>query len=134
MTVPVEQVAAVPLFSGLDADTQSRIAGWFDERSYDAGDKVVRAGADGYSFFVLLSGQLSVMAPNDTVRSLEPGDFFGEIGMISGARRSATITADTEVTALEMFGTHFRELQMELPAVGAMIEEEMATREARDRE
>ena len=134
MTVPVEQVAAIPLFQGLDADTQGRVARWFDERSYGPGQRVVTAGADGYSFYVLVGGNLSVAAPNGKVRALRPGDFFGEISMIGGGRRSAMITADTEATALEMFGTHFRELQMELPEVAAIIEEEMSRRTARDRE
>ena len=130
MGASVEQVASIPLFSGLDGDTQDRVAGWFEERVYDPGDTVMRAGSDGYAFFVLLDGTLSVAAPNHTV-TLEPGDFFGEIGM-TGGRRSATVTADTRATALEMFGTHFRELQMQLPDVAKLIEGEMAKRKASD--
>ena len=123
-------MAAIPLFSGLDPDTQGRVAHWFEERVYDPGDTVLRAGSDGYAFFVLVDGNLSVDAPNHAVK-LGPGDFFGEIGMIGG-RRSATVTADTKATALEMFGTHFRELQMELPDVAKLIEDEMTERQARD--
>jgi len=130
MAASVEQVASIPLFRRLDRDTQGRIAGWFEERVYDPGDTVMRAGSDGYAFFVLVDGTLSVAAPNDMVR-LGPGDFFGEIGMMGG-RRSATVTANTKATALEMFGTHFRELQMQLPDVAKLIEEEMAARKAHD--
>ncbi|MBV9041740.1 MAG: cyclic nucleotide-binding domain-containing protein [Acidimicrobiia bacterium] len=95
-------------------------------------DTVIRAGSDGYAFFVLVEGSLSVAAPNHAV-TLSPGDFFGAIG-IMGGRRSATVTAETSATALEMSGTHFRELQMELPHVAGLIEEEMAKRQARDQD
>ncbi|MBV8385250.1 MAG: cyclic nucleotide-binding domain-containing protein, partial [Acidimicrobiia bacterium] len=66
-------------------------------------DTVIRAGSDGYAFFVLVEGSLSVAAPNHAV-TLSPGDFFGAIG-IMGGRRSATVTAETSATALEMSGT-----------------------------
>ncbi len=132
MAVPVEQVASIPLFNALDDHAKSRVAHWFEEREYDPGEAVIRAGAAGYSFFVLLSGTLSVTTANQQVRQLVPGDFFGEISIIGDGRRSATVTADKGATVMEMFGTNFRELQMELPEVGAMIETAMKERVARD--
>ena len=132
MAVPVERVASMPLFAELPDSAVRRLAGWFDEREYEPGDAVVRAGAAGYSFFVLLRGTLSVMSPNRQVRKIVPGDFFGEISIIGDGHRTATITADEAATVLEMFGTHFRELQMELPEVGAMVEAAMKERIARD--
>ena len=132
MAVAVEQLSSIPLFTELDEQALSRVAHWFDERIYHPGDAVVRAGSAGYAFYVLVSGSLSVLVSDQKVRQLAPGDFFGEISIIGDGRRSATVTADNEATVLEMFGAQFRELQMELPDVAAMIEKAMAERTARD--
>ena len=109
MAAPVEQVAAIPLFSDLDNDTQAHIAKWFDERVYDAGQTVVRAGSDGYSFFVLVSGTLTVLAPNEKVVALRPGDFFGEIGMIDRGPGTATVTTLTAGHFFVMSHAQFRD-------------------------
>ncbi|MBV8983410.1 MAG: cyclic nucleotide-binding domain-containing protein [Acidimicrobiia bacterium] len=131
MAVAVERVASIPPFNGLDSDTQGGSQGGSTSGVLTR-DTVIRAGSDESAFFVLVEGSLSVAAPNHAV-TLSPGDFFGEMGMMGG-RRSATVTAETSATALEMSGTHFRELQMELPHVAGLIEEEMAKRQARDQD
>lgn len=58
----------------------------------------------------------------EVVRSLGPGDFFGEIAMVDGGRRTATVTASSEAKVLVLFGSEFRRLQEEQPEAAASIE------------
>jgi CRP-like cAMP-binding protein len=78
-----------------------------------------------YSFFVLTEGAAEITVAGDVLRSLGPGDFFGEIGILVGGRRTATVTATSEAMVLVLFGTEFRRLQEELPGPAASIEAAM---------
>ncbi len=64
----------------------------------------------------------------EVVRSLGPGDFFGEVGVLDGGRRTATVTTTSGANVLALFGTEFRRLQEKLPATAASIEAAMRER------
>src|SRR5262245_42122362 len=128
MRPSAEQLAALPLFTGLDEDQRAQIADWLEVRTVSAGAQLVGEGAAGYSFFILQDGEAAVTVDGDEVRSLSAGDFFGEMAMLGGGRRAGTVTATSDATVLVLYGTEFRRLQQELPEVADEIERGMRQR------
>jgi voltage-gated potassium channel len=128
--VPVspERLQAVPLFSTLSPEELAALGGRFEARQVRAGICLTREGASGYTFFVIESGAVEVEQNGAVVGTLGPGDFFGETAIISGERRNATVTAASEVDLLVLFGTDFRILEREWPAVAATIAAKMTER------
>ena len=118
-----DRLAAVPLFAELSDEQRARIAAWLDEEAFEQGTRLTREGAADYEFFVIADGRVRVAHEGATVAELGPGDVFGELAIIGGGRRRADVTAVTDVTIWSMFGTRFRELQLEMPEVSARLEE-----------
>ena len=73
-------------------------------------------------FFVLEGGTAVVTHGGEAVAQLGPGDVFGEMAFFGDGHRTADVVAETQVRVLIMFGTRFRELQIELPDVAAELE------------
>ena len=117
-----EDLAGIPLFDSLEPDERATIAPWFELESVSAGVNLTGEGASGYSFFILLDGAATVTVNGSEVRTLGPGDFFGELALLGDGRRTATITTDTPSQVLVLFGTEFRRLQQERPAIAERIE------------
>jgi CRP/FNR family transcriptional regulator, cyclic AMP receptor protein len=128
--VSAERLQAVPLFSTLSAEELEALGGRFEERQVKAGTRLTTEGASGYTFFVIESGTVEVERDGAVVNTLGPGDFFGETAILSGERRNATITAASDVNVLVLFGTEFRILERDWPAVAAAISQKMAERTA----
>jgi CRP-like cAMP-binding protein len=123
-----DELARIPLFESLtDAELQT-LASWFEERTSDEGVRLIGEGGAGYSFFVLLEGNAAVTSGDTQLADLGPGDFFGEIAILGGGRRSATVTATSPARLLVMFGTDFRRLQETQPDIARRIEEAMKRR------
>ncbi len=77
---------------------------------------------------MIAQGNAVVSADGDELATLGPGDFFGEVAILGGGRRSATVTTTSPATLLVMFGTEFRRLQEAQPEVAARLETAMAER------
>jgi CRP-like cAMP-binding protein len=127
-----EDLATIPLFDSLEGSELQKIAPWFSSRSADEGAHLCGEGASGYSFFILTEGSAVVTADGARLGELGPGDFFGEIAMLTGSRRSATVTATSPARLLVMFGSDFRRLEQMQPEIAARIEEAMRLRLATD--
>jgi voltage-gated potassium channel len=124
----VDDLARVPLFESLSPGELEELATWFDVQTVGDGVKLTTEGASGYSFYVLLEGTAAVTADNDTVATYTPGDFFGEMAILGGTRRSATVTTTSPAKLLVMFGTEFRRLEQAQPAIAAQLETVMRQR------
>ncbi len=122
MSAVGDDLAAVPLFAGLEPDDRATLAAWFEVQNVSAGVKLTGEGASGYSFFILREGTATVTIDGIEVRTLEPGDFFGELAILGDGRRTATVTTASPVRVLVLFGTEFRQLQQEYPELAAQIE------------
>ncbi len=66
---------------------------------FSAGDVLAKQGAYGHEFVVIVEGQARVEAGGRLLAVLEPGEFFGEIALLDGGVRTATVTAQTDVVA-----------------------------------
>jgi CRP-like cAMP-binding protein len=123
-----EELAGVPLFAGLTDQARAALAKRFEVRHFHPGDRMLTEGRSGYSFFVIQDGQASVEHDGQELRTLGAGDFCGEIAILGQGRRTATVTATGDVTAWELFGTAFRELEDDQPDVAASLEQAMRDR------
>ena len=123
MTAPtMAELREVPLFSTLDDIQLQVVAGFLTTASYRSGRSIVREGEVGYEFFVMKSGQADVTQGARVLRLLGPGEFFGEIAIVSGdGKRTATVSARTSVEVWAMLGTSFRQLQVQDPEVAQRL-------------
>ena len=126
----VDDLTGIPLFAGLSDEERASLAEWFEVSDASPGTALVSEGASGYSFYVLLDGAAEVTVGGETVATYGPGDFFGEMAILGGGRRNATVTVTAPSRLLSMFGTEFRMLQEVQPAVAAQLEETMRQRAA----
>ena len=107
---PVELIKKVPLFSGLSDRELKQISQSMKERTFGAGDTVTQEGKGGIGFFVIADGTAKVSIGGTDVRTFGPGDYFGEVALIADIDRTATITAETDLTCYGMTSWDFRPL------------------------
>ena len=93
MSAPIELLQQVPLFKGLDEKYLKNLSAEFTERRFSEGQELTAEGSGGAGFFVIESGTAKVTVDGEDRRTLGPGDFYGEIALIDGGTRTATITA-----------------------------------------
>jgi CRP/FNR family transcriptional regulator, cyclic AMP receptor protein len=98
----------VPLFSQLERKDLERIANSFRQRDFKAGDTIASEGAGGAGFFVIGEGTAKVAVHGEDRATLGPGDYFGEIALIDEGARTATVTAETDMTTYAMTFWEFR--------------------------
>jgi ATP-binding cassette subfamily B protein len=121
-SIDVSDLAVTPLFAGL-GDAELRVLSeWLEVEEVSPGRDLTHEGAAGYAFFVLQEGSAHVIIGGDVVRTLEAGDFFGEIAILGGGRQTATVRITTPAVVWTMFGTRFREMQQDYPDLAAAIE------------
>ena len=106
-----DMLKKVPLFAGLDDRELEQIAATMRERTFAAGDTVTEEGAGGAGFFIVESGEADVSRrrAGRAARS-SAGDYFGEIALLTGSDRTATITAKTDMVCWGMTPWDFRPL------------------------
>jgi CRP/FNR family cyclic AMP-dependent transcriptional regulator len=124
----VEAIAHVPLFSRCSKSELARIAQLADEVDLPAGKSLTKEGATGREFFVLLEGTADVSRDAGPLASLGPGDFFGEIALVTDVPRTATVTTTSPVLALVITDRAFRELLREQPEIQGKVLEAVAER------
>ncbi|HYW29600.1 MAG TPA: cyclic nucleotide-binding domain-containing protein [Gaiellales bacterium] len=118
------------LFKGLDEAQLQQLASWFEVEEFSAGRAIIRDGAAGYAFYVIDAGTVRVDLEGRDPVMLGPGAPVGEMAFFGDGRRNAEVTAETDGRMLAMFGTRFRELQLELPAVAEQLESLVTQRSA----
>jgi CRP-like cAMP-binding protein len=100
-------LASVPLFSGATAKQLRQIVDLAREERFRSGEEIVTQGHSSGPFFLITDGAAEVVVSGTPVRSLGPGDFFGEMSLLDQQPRSATIRATSDVTALAIASWDF---------------------------
>jgi CRP-like cAMP-binding protein len=113
----VEILRSVPLFEGMTDRSVESVAGLARETSYPAGTVLTREGDAGDRFIVLTDGTADVTQGDRLLRTLGPGDFLGEISLIDGGPRTATVTATAPIEALEVDRDGFERLMADHPSL-----------------
>lgn len=101
---------AVPLFSHLKDKQLKLIARQAKPVSFRAGSHICEQGATGVGMHVVLDGETKVEIDGQERRRMGPGAFFGEIALLDGGPRSATVTAETDVQTLSLPAWDFQEM------------------------
>lgn len=105
-----DMLKKVPLFEGLDNHELEQIAASMRERRVSAGEVFLEQGAGGAGFFVVEQGEAEVTVDGKPVRSVGPGDYVGEIALLTGSDRTATVTAKTDMLCYGMTPWDFKPL------------------------
>jgi CRP/FNR family cyclic AMP-dependent transcriptional regulator len=124
----IDLIRKVPLFARCSRAELKEIAMLADEIDLREGKEMTRQGAPGREFFVLLEGTADVKKNSRRVNTLGPGDFFGEIALVSREPRTATVIATSPVRALVITDWSFRQLLDDAPRVKTKVMEAMAER------
>ena len=134
MSAPLDALRAVPLFAELDDRDLEQIARQLHERRFPEGAEVTKEGSSGAGFFVIAEGNADVAIGGEHRATLGPGDHFGEIALIDEGRRSASITAATDLLCYGLTPWEFRPFVEEHPKVAWALLERLARlyRESRD--
>lgn len=114
---PIELLARVELFRDLDSRELKQIAGSMKEHRYEAGRAVVTEGEGGVGFFVIADGSAKVTLKGGDVRTLGPGDGFGEIALVADIKRTATVSAETDLTCWTLTSWVFRPVVESNPSI-----------------
>jgi CRP-like cAMP-binding protein len=128
----VEVLRQVPLFSACTKRELIEVALVADEREAAAGDDLTVEGRPGREFFVLMDGSVVVRRKERKLADLGPGDWFGEIALLTFKPRSATVTATTPVSLLVIIDRSFREVVETTPRIALRVLASVAQRLDRD--
>jgi CRP/FNR family cyclic AMP-dependent transcriptional regulator len=93
----IELLARVPLFSACSKKELQQLARRAERRQIPAGTVIVREGAAGDAFYVIVSGEAEVDRSGKVVATIGPGSFFGDLALLDKAPRNATVTAKTDM-------------------------------------
>jgi CRP/FNR family cyclic AMP-dependent transcriptional regulator len=124
----VGQLSRVPLFSGCSRRDLQAIARVVKDIDHPAGTVVAREGEPGVGLFVIAEGTAEVSIGGKKKATLGPGEFFGEIALLDGGPRTATVTATTDVKLLGLTEWVFRGLMQEQPSIALKTLQAMAGR------
>jgi CRP-like cAMP-binding protein len=124
----LELIKRVPLFSGCSKRELEEIAAIADELSLAEGKELTREGARGQEFLVLIDGSADVRRKGRKLNTLGAGDFLGEIALITGAPRTATVTTTSPSRMLVVTARDFRSLLRHMPSLQLKVLEALASR------
>src|SRR6202022_875799 len=113
----LDYLSHVDLFQELTAKELKTVLAQCKEMSFGAGGGVGAGGSKAGRFYLILAGEVTVNIGGRYVPSLGPGDYFGEISLIDGGPRSATVTAASDLQTLSMASFNLRALLKEQPPV-----------------
>jgi CRP/FNR family cyclic AMP-dependent transcriptional regulator len=122
------RLASIDLFSSLAKRERSEIASRADELDISDGTHLVREGEFAYEFFVIEEGEAEVLRGGEHVASLGPGDFLGEMGIVTRAPRNASVVARSPMRVLVMSEQDFRGIAQMFPSVADQIREAVRER------
>lgn len=125
-------VDKVDLFSGLDAEIKASIAESMEPVTFASGEPIIHQGAEGDSMFFIYLGTVRIVLEKEgaaqELAQLQPGQFFGEMALLTGEARSATANAVGDVEAFVLHKDRFRDILLDHPEVAEQISEVMSRR------
>jgi CRP/FNR family cyclic AMP-dependent transcriptional regulator len=113
----VNLLSGVTLFAGLTRKEAGFVLQFMRDHDYPAGKVIVEEGETGGRFYLIVSGTAEVTRRGRRIRRLGPGDSFGDIALIDGGPRSATVAAETPVSTLSLAVWNFKAALLENPSI-----------------
>ena len=124
----VESLKRVPIFAGVRDKELGRLVKAMRDSRFNEGEVITTEGRSGVGFFLIEDGNATVSLRGDIVRTLGPGDHFGEIALIDEGPRSATVTATTDLRCRGLAAWEFKAFVQEHPEVAWPLLETLASR------
>jgi CRP-like cAMP-binding protein len=118
----------VPLLEELTKRDRQHLAHSMKERTFRSGQQIVVEGRTGVGFFIILEGKAAVTIGGELIQVLGPGDYFGEMALLDGGERTATITADGELRCATMTSWAFKAFVVDNPKVAWAMLQTLAQR------
>jgi CRP/FNR family transcriptional regulator, cyclic AMP receptor protein len=128
----IELLKRVPLFAGCSKSELRELALVADEIDLREGRTLVREAQSGREFFVLIEGTVRVSRKGRKLSDLGPGDWFGEIALLTKTPRTATVTATSPLRVLVITDRSFRHVVESMPSIGIKVLESVGERLAKD--
>ena len=128
MAIKEQMLAKVPLFAGLTAKELDHISSLLTQLDVPAGTTLIRQGEVGKEFMVIVKGTVEVVHNLEVLRTLGEGDHFGEIALLDGGRRTASVVAKTPVTIEVASQQEFLGLLNEAPEIAVKLLPALARR------
>jgi len=127
---PAALLASVPLFAGLSRRHLRQLGKLSEEARFPAGRIVAQFGSRATAFYVIVEGTAKVTAGYSTraFAKLGPGDFFGELALLDGGPRSASVIAETPLVTIKIARSEFRKMLKREPDVAIKLLEELSRR------
>jgi CRP-like cAMP-binding protein len=127
-----DHLKAIPLFSSLSEKALNTVAVFATETSVPAGKRLVHEGDYSYELIVIESGTADVIKGGEVVGSLGPGDVFGEMGMLAGAKRTADVVATSSMRLITLGKSDLRRISSEVGGqLQALVDERQKLDEGR---
>ena len=124
----IERIRAVPLFSEFSAKDLQRVAAIAKEVSFPAGKEISREGQTGIGFHMIVDGQADVTVEGTSHGLLGSGAYFGEMSLLDGLPRSATVTATTDLKTVSMTSWDFNAMLEQHPEISKKLLIELCKR------
>jgi CRP/FNR family cyclic AMP-dependent transcriptional regulator len=124
----LDMLAEVPLFSGCSQTELRAIARLGTPVPIDTGRVLMRKGEVGSEFYLVRQGTASCNVGRRHVTNFGPGDFFGEMALLEGGLRTATITALEPMEVIVLHKSEFRDLLMASPSISLKLLSNLAAR------
>jgi CRP/FNR family cyclic AMP-dependent transcriptional regulator len=124
----MDLLARVPLFAGLSRRHLRAMADRADQVEFRPGEAIVVEGMRGGAFFAIVEGKARVTRGKRTLATLGPGDFFGELALLDGGERTASVGATTPMLCVRIFKRAFDRLIAEEPGVSTRMLSVLAAR------
>lgn len=110
-----ERLKSIKLFASVPDEELNAIAPFAEERTVQDGTVLVKEGQFSYEFMAIEEGSAEVTRAGEHVAELGPGDFFGEIGLLERALRTATVTARSPMRLITLTGWDMKRMEKAIP-------------------
>jgi CRP/FNR family cyclic AMP-dependent transcriptional regulator len=128
VTIDKALLQSLPLFEGLSTDELEDCASHFPSTEMLAVSSLTKEGDFAYKFFVVLEGTVEDYRDFEHVADLGPGDFFGEMGVLSHGKRNARVSAKDRCQLASMMGRECEEMQAKYPGIASRVDATVAAR------
>jgi len=127
-----DRLKTIPLFSSLSEKALDTVSVFASETSVSTGKRLVHEGDYSYDLIVIESGTADVLKGGEVIGSLGPGDVFGEMGMLSGGRRTADVVATSPMRLITLSKWDLKRIETEVTdQLQALVEERQKLDEGR---
>jgi CRP-like cAMP-binding protein len=126
--VKIELIKRIPLFAQCSKAELARVATIADEIHMPEGKTLTREGEPGLEFFVLVDGTVAVHQGKRKINELGDGDFFGEVSVLAGTPRTATVTTTAPSRMLVVTDRELTRLLRDSPGIQLKVMQALAQR------